>query len=68
MLRNHVKEIILTQLGPGPRPSIQPVYRKPYQIGLILVTRPPKNYKVPEFIALKGDGAQSIVDHLYNPT
>ncbi|CAN0858222.1 hypothetical protein LINGRAHAP2_LOCUS7138 [Linum grandiflorum] len=64
VLRDQVAQLLTEQLGMGVRPTIPPVYRKPYPEWVDRHHPFPRGFRVPEFATFTGMGDQSTVEHV----
>ncbi|CAN0829178.1 hypothetical protein LINGRAHAP2_LOCUS1064 [Linum grandiflorum] len=64
VLRDQVAQLLTEQLGMGVRPTIPPVYRKPYPEWVDKHHPFPRGFRVPEFATFTGMGDQSTVEHV----
>ncbi|CAI0374579.1 unnamed protein product [Linum tenue] len=63
-LRDQVAQLIAEQFGMGVRPTMPPVYRKPYPEWVDRLYPFPRGFRVPEFATFTGTGDQSTVEHI----
>ncbi|CAN0859024.1 hypothetical protein LINGRAHAP2_LOCUS7546 [Linum grandiflorum] len=64
VLRDQVAQLLTEQLGMRVRPTIPPVYRKPYPEWVDRHHPFPRGFRVPEFATFTGMGDQSTVEHV----
>ncbi|CAI0472852.1 unnamed protein product [Linum tenue] len=63
-LRDQVAQLLAEQFGMGVRPTMPPVYRKPYPEWVDRLYPFPRGFRVPEFATFTGTGDQSTVEHI----
>ncbi|CAN1836506.1 hypothetical protein LINPERHAP1_LOCUS34796 [Linum perenne] len=63
-LREQVAQLLNEHLGLGGRPTMPPVYRKPYPEWVDRHHPFPRGFRVPEFTTFTGTGDQSTVEHV----
>ncbi|GAV78905.1 hypothetical protein CFOL_v3_22370 [Cephalotus follicularis] len=61
LIREEITNLIQKNFGLGIRPTIKPMYRKPYLEWIDRVHIFPREYRVPEFITFFVDGTQSTI-------
>ncbi|CAL1358950.1 unnamed protein product [Linum trigynum] len=63
-LRDQMAQLLAEQFGFGMRPTMPPVYRKPYPEWVDRMYPFPRGFRVPEFVPFTGTGDQSTVEHV----